>query len=578
MNRIFLFFTFLLLLHSSPSIETDKYYLIQQNFISLIRIIEQEKNPQKSQELFQNIENLNSNSLALKNFAQVITHFLKYGFEYEETTTGLIKIPLRDKAIYLVNQDNKWVFTRYSLQQHKQLIQALQYFQTPKKTINFFLKNFQQANYQTLQNSFAPLANRSKESPQQFKKTISKQNIEKFYTILKYHTKEQNTELQIDEQQTIIPYHLKEGKTIYFIKINNDWLFSPETRKSIPSLHQQLSQSSFLGPFYYKSKWLILTILIIIALLTQIIVLKLSQKINDIRLRKKIRRTFIILIYLLITYPFIQSLAFSQELKQYLILFLNFIIIIFTSRLAILAVDFLVNLSLSISLPNQKYRNFTNIISKFFKFIILVLTFLIIVSQAGINITSLLAGIGIGGLAFALAAKDTIENIFGSFTILFDAPFSIGDYIQVNDIEGTVEDIGLRSIKIRTFYGSFISLPNSNIIRAKINNFSKRPSRRVKTSLAITYGTSTKKIKAFCSGIEDIIKAHPLTNKERFFVFFNEFADSSLNILLYFFIETTEWGIELRERQVIFLNIIELAEQLGVEFAFPTQTVHLFNS
>jgi len=188
---------------------------------------------------------------------------------------------------------------------------------------------------------------------------------------------------------------------------------------------------------------------------------------------------------------------------------------------------------------------------------------------------SVFAGLGLGGLAFALAAKDTVSNIFGSVTILADKPFQIGDWVIIGDTEGSVESVGIRSTRIRTFYNSLITVPNSELINATIDNMGARRYRRIKMMIAVTYGTSPEKIEAFCEGIRHLIRIHPYTRKDYYHVWLNEFADSSLNILLYCFHETPDWATELRERHRLFLDIVRLAKRLGVEFAFPARTVYM---
>ena len=190
-------------------------------------------------------------------------------------------------------------------------------------------------------------------------------------------------------------------------------------------------------------------------------------------------------------------------------------------------------------------------------------------------IKSLLAGLGIGGLAFALAAKDTVANLFGSLTILLDRPFQIGDWVTIGDVDGNVETVGMRSTRVRTFYNSLITVPNSELINATIDNMGARRYRRIKCMLSISYDTPPEKIDAFCEGIREIIRIHPYTRKDYFHVYFNEFGLSSLNILLYCFVETPEWATELREKHRLFNDIVRLAHRLKVEFAFPTQTLYM---
>ncbi|NOZ85507.1 MAG: mechanosensitive ion channel family protein [Deltaproteobacteria bacterium] len=198
-----------------------------------------------------------------------------------------------------------------------------------------------------------------------------------------------------------------------------------------------------------------------------------------------------------------------------------------------------------------------------------------IADNLNIDMASLLAGMGLGGLAFALAAKDMVSNLFGSITVLADRPFQIGDWINVNGIDGTVEDIGLRTTRLRTFYHSVVTVPNAQLTSSMVDNYGVRKYRRVKTMISVTYDTPPELIEAFCEGIRELIRKHPYTRKDYYHVYLNQFSASSLDILLYCFLETPEWATELRERHRLFLDIIRLAGRLGVEFAFPTQTVYL---
>ena len=187
----------------------------------------------------------------------------------------------------------------------------------------------------------------------------------------------------------------------------------------------------------------------------------------------------------------------------------------------------------------------------------------------------IIAGLGIGGVAIAFAARDTIANLFGSVMILLDRPFEIGDWIQVSGIDGSVEQVGIRSTRIRTFYDSLVTVPNSEIATATIDNYGSRRYRRIRSMLSVTYDTPPEKIEAFCEGIRELIRQHPYTRKDFYHVYLNEFGAHSLDILLYCFHKTPDWSTELRERHRLFLDIIRLARELGVEFAFPTQTLYM---
>lgn len=193
-----------------------------------------------------------------------------------------------------------------------------------------------------------------------------------------------------------------------------------------------------------------------------------------------------------------------------------------------------------------------------------------------INIVPLITGLGIGGLAFAFAAKDTIENFFGSIAVLLDRPFEVGDWVVVGEVEGMVEELGLRSTRIRTFYNSQMTVPNATLVRATVDNMGRRTYRRWKTYLGVQYDTPPEKLLAFTEGIRELIRRHPYTRKDFYQVWCNDFADFSLNVLLYVFFQVPDWATELRERERLFVDIVRLADRLGVQFAFPTQTVHLY--
>ena len=210
-----------------------------------------------------------------------------------------------------------------------------------------------------------------------------------------------------------------------------------------------------------------------------------------------------------------------------------------------------------------------------FKLAFIVVGCVFVADALDIDYMSLLTGLGLGGLALALAAKDTLGNIFGSLTILLDRSFQIGDWIKIKDIEGTVESVGMRSTRIRTFYNSLVSVPNSELITATLDNYGARQFRRIRTMISVSLDTPPEKIQAFCEGIRHLIASHEFTRKEEYYVYFNEIGPHSLDILLYCFLEVRLWATELRERERLFLDIIHLAKRLDIEFAYPTQTLYV---
>jgi len=214
-------------------------------------------------------------------------------------------------------------------------------------------------------------------------------------------------------------------------------------------------------------------------------------------------------------------------------------------------------------------------ITKSLKVFIVVIGIIFSADNLNVDVTSLLAGLGLGGLAFALAAKDLLGNFFGSLTVLLDRPFHIGDWVIIGDVEGSVEQVGFRSTRIRTFYNSLITLPNALLTTTKIDNMGARRYRRMKTMLGLTYDTPPEKIDAFCEGIRSLIQLHPYMRKDYYQVYFNQYSAASLDVLVYVFWETPDWNTELRERHRFLLDVLRLAKQLDVEFAYPTQTLYL---
>lgn len=201
-----------------------------------------------------------------------------------------------------------------------------------------------------------------------------------------------------------------------------------------------------------------------------------------------------------------------------------------------------------------------------------------VLQNLDVNITSLIAGLGIGGLAVALAAQDTLKNLLGGATILADKPFQVGDWVIVGDIEGTVEQVGFRSTRIRTFADSLITVPNARMTDTAVNNMGQRSWRRYYTTVGIAYHTDPDRIQAFVEGIRAIVRANQSMRHDYYIVELHSFGDSALNIMVYTFIGASNWNEELRTRHVFNLDIIRLAQDLQVEFAFPTQTLHIASS
>ncbi len=194
----------------------------------------------------------------------------------------------------------------------------------------------------------------------------------------------------------------------------------------------------------------------------------------------------------------------------------------------------------------------------------------------GVNVAGLLAGLGIGGLAFALAAKDTAANLFGSIALLLDKSIRIGEWIKIDGVEGVVEDIGMRTTKIRTFKKSLITLPNQVIANSPIENYSRRGIRRIKIKIGLTYDTSSEQIAQVISDIKTMLRNHEgIAQNETLMVNFVSFDDSSLGLLIYTFSKTSNWERYLKIKEEVNLNIMKIVEDNKTAFAFPSQSLYI---
>jgi MscS family membrane protein len=197
----------------------------------------------------------------------------------------------------------------------------------------------------------------------------------------------------------------------------------------------------------------------------------------------------------------------------------------------------------------------------------------------GINVTALFASLGLGGLAFALAAKDTASNLFGSFALLADKSIRIGEWVKVGGVEGVVEDMGMRTTKIRSFGKSLITVPNQIVSNSPIENFSRRGVRRIKINIGLTYSTNSTQITNIVKEIKDMLKANRgISQRETLLVNFDAFGDSALNVFIYTFTNTSSWDKYLDIREDIHIKIMKIVEDNNSGFAFPSQSIYVEKS
>ena len=213
------------------------------------------------------------------------------------------------------------------------------------------------------------------------------------------------------------------------------------------------------------------------------------------------------------------------------------------------------------------------LISKVAKTGLVIAGVMITADNLDIKITSALAGLSVGGLALGLAAQDTVANLFGAVAILLDKPFYLGDLIRVEGVEGTVEGIGLRSTRVRNADGYHVTIPNKLMGNAIITNITRRPTIRSEINLGLTYDTPAREIAKAVALLEGIFRSNPRTADVT--ISFNKFGDSALNIQVVHVWTGTNAKLHLADLQALNLQIKERFDAEKIEFAFPTQTIHL---
>ena len=217
-------------------------------------------------------------------------------------------------------------------------------------------------------------------------------------------------------------------------------------------------------------------------------------------------------------------------------------------------------------------------VNKGIKVIVVVVAITVIAKEWRYELGALLTGLGLGGLAFALAAQETLANMFGGLTIMLDKPFNVGDWIQTDSFEGTVEDIGFRSTKIRTFAQALVTVPNSTIAKVPVTNWSRMGKRRIKFNLCIKYGTTAEQIEELLKRVREMLTTHPEIHPQTIFVYFDIYGVNSYELLFYFFTKTTKWQEYLEVKEDVNLKLLRILDDLGIEVAVPAANVYLNNN
>lgn len=240
------------------------------------------------------------------------------------------------------------------------------------------------------------------------------------------------------------------------------------------------------------------------------------------------------------------------------------------------SVDVLVEAVGSVSTKRgMQLEPFLPLIKKTARMFTAVIGIVLVVQNLGYSVSSLLAGLGIGGLAVALAAQDTLANLFGSVTIAADLPFKVGDHVKTGSHEGIVESVGMRSTRIRTFENTLVQIPNRSVASDAIENLSRREVRRVRQIISLVYDTSPEQMRGIVADIRALLERHTGVAPLAPAVYFQDFGACSLDVLVVYHTKAVDFPTHAAVRQDLNLEIMGIVKRNGSAFAFPTQTVQV---
>ena len=397
---------------------------------------------------------------------------------------------------------------------------------------------------------------------------------------------------------TLFPDELPE---VYLEKKDGKWFYSEQTIKAVPELYRKLfpfgtdflvnlfpdsAHQKFVGLAIWQ--WVGIGLLFLLAFLVQWLLSRgfrplvsrlaksrYSSPLEDKNLLWKVSRlaSFAVLLWLLkAAMPLLQL---PVQANAFLITGLKItgIIVAVLLGLSIVEVVMMYALRYASSTVHKLDEQLIPILRKLLKIIVVVVGLIYVLQLLDVNVTALIAGVSIGGLALALAAQDTVRNLIGSAMIFFDKPFEIGDWIDAGGTEGEVIEVGFRSTRIQSIDSSIIAVPNNLIASASVKNMGIRRYRYFKTTLGIIYDTPPVLIKKYIKGLRRLIEEHPHTRKDNYLVHFHSFGDSALHIYLRAYLTISSFTEEMAVKEELSFGILQLAEALGVQFAFPTQTL-----
>ena len=218
---------------------------------------------------------------------------------------------------------------------------------------------------------------------------------------------------------------------------------------------------------------------------------------------------------------------------------------------------------------------FIPLIKRTFAAFFTVFSVLVVFESLGFQVKTFLTGLGIGGLAFALAAQDTIANMFGSFVVVMDQPFYVGEYVRIAGFEGTVEEIGLRSTRLRTAQRTQVVIPNKTVATEVITNFTRMPQRRVDATIGVTYDSPPDRVELALADLRSLLRSDPGVHQGQIIVSLADFGDASLRVQVLYFTADPDWDSHMAVRERVNLGILRAFAARGVTLAYPNPVIRM---
>ena len=214
-----------------------------------------------------------------------------------------------------------------------------------------------------------------------------------------------------------------------------------------------------------------------------------------------------------------------------------------------------------------------NFILKIIRVVIYIVAVIIVLAILGVNLSGVIAGLGLGGVIVTLAAQDTAKNLFGGFVIFIDKPFAVGDWIQIDSYEGTVEDITFRSTRIRTFENSVLNIPNSKISDSSVINWSKMESRRYRFTLTLALDTPLERLQSAQEKISKMLKKYDAILDDSIIVKFDTISENGINLLICSYTDSVDYNSYLEEKEKINYKIMQILKEERIELAYDVKRV-----